>query len=347
MDRLFTRLLCLVAILIAPWIDPRLAIGQAVENPRRLEQSVERGLAYLAHRQRPDGSFEGAGPRLAMTGLALLAFLSNGHTPEFGRYGDVVRRAGDHLLSHMPSDGYIGRIDGSRMYGQGIITLALAELYGVELDPVRRRAIRQAVGLATEVILRAQDVPKPEHHAGGWRYEPGSTDSDLSLSGWNALALRAVTGSGAAEVPPDSVRRAVAYVLKCFHGDRGGFSYQPGHNPNPGVTAVAVLNLHLMDASDRAETQRGAQFLLDHAVTENTRFGYYAFYYTTQAAYQSGRQVWPVIWKRNSERLMALQMDDGGWPQSATGEEPGRIYATSMSVLALSVPMRLLPTYQR
>jgi hypothetical protein len=40
-------------------------------------------------------------------------------------------------------------------------------------------------------------------------------------------------------------------------------------------------------------------------------------------------------------------MDDGGWPQSRNGEEPGRNYATSMALLTLAVPQNLLPIYQR
>jgi len=47
------------------------------------------------------------------------------------------------------------------------------------------------------------------------------------------------------------------------------------------------------------------------------------------------------------EQLLGLQMSDGGWPQSKTSEEPGRAYATSLAVLSLSVPQKLLPTYQR
>ena len=39
--------------------------------------------------------------------------------------------------------------------------------------------------------------------------------------------------------------------------------------------------------------------------------------------------------------------DDGGWPASPNGQEPGRVYATSMALLTLTVPYRLLPAYQK
>jgi hypothetical protein len=74
---------------------------------------------------------------------------------------------------------------------------------------------------------------------------------------------------------------------------------------------------------------------------------YYSMYYSTQAAFQAGPPIWPVIWLVTQDRLLVTQMKDGGWPQSRSGEEPGRVYATAMSVLTLSVPYRLLPIYQR
>ena len=45
--------------------------------------------------------------------------------------------------------------------------------------------------------------------------------------------------------------------------------------------------------------------------------------------------------------LLPIQNPDGGWPQSTSSEEPGRVYATSMSLLTLTVPYRILPIYQR
>jgi hypothetical protein len=281
-----------------------------------------------------------------MTGLVLMSFLAAGHVPDLGLYGSTVRRAIDFLLEQAPDDGYFGKLDGGRMYGHGIITLALAEAHGVEPDPQRRDKARQVLVKAVKVILDAQKVTKDVNHAGGWRYEPSSGDSDLSLSGWNTLALRAAKNIGL-DVPTEAVEKAVAYVLRCYHKDKKGFGYQPWGEPTAGMTGVAVLNLYLLSGAERDEVKAGVALLREKLVKDDTRFSYYSTYYATQAAYQAGGETWQAVWANTQERLLASQMPDGGWPQSRSGEEPGRTYATSMAVLTLAVPYRLLPIYQR
>lgn len=310
------------------------------------DESVRRGLAFLAKQQNPDGSFDGSGPKTAITGLSLMAFLAAGHVPDSGTYGLNVRHAVDYLLKQVPSDGYVGKVDGSRMYGQGIVTLALVEAYGVEGDGERRKKMQTAVEKLLKVILDAQAVNKPEPHRGGWRYEPKSPDSDLSLSGWNALALRAAQHAGFT-VPKERVQLAVEYVLRCYRADQKGFAYQPGSAPTAGMTGVGVLNLYLLDAAGRTELAEAGKFLLDKPIGEEARFLYYSEYYATQAAFQAGEPTWGAVWKNAQQRLGALQQADGGWAPSRSSEEPGRVYATSMALLTLSVPYRLLPIYQR
>lgn len=312
----------------------------------RLDPAIAKGLAFLASQQKPSGAVDAGGPPLAMTGLSLMSFLSAGYAPGQGKFGAAVTGAIDYLVAQAPDDGYFGKVDGSRMYGHGIITLALAEAYGVEKGKDRRAKLRRVLDRAVKVILDAQQVKKDPNNAGGWRYEPGSGDSDLSLSGWCALALRAASNAGV-NVPKDRVQRAVQYVLKCYRADQKGFAYQPNNEISPPMTGVGVLNLYLLDAADRPEAMIASKTLTEKLINVQTRFQYYALYYTTQAAYQAGENIWPTVWKVNQDQLLDQQQPDGGWPQSRTGEEPGRVYATAMSVLTLTVPYRLLPIYQR
>ena len=76
------------------------------------------------------------------------------------------------------------------MYCHGISTLMLAEVAGMVPDPVLADRVQKALAHAVDVIVKAQDVKKGPEHAGGWRYQPNSNDSDISVTGWQVMALR-------------------------------------------------------------------------------------------------------------------------------------------------------------
>lgn len=333
-------------VAMLPSVAPAAEIEAEQQVSPRIDTAIVRGLEFLARNQNADGSFMKEGPRVAITALCVMSFLASGHVPGDGRYGQDVRRGIDYIVAAFPEDGYVGRTDGSRMYGQGMITMTLAEAYGVERDPPRREKLHKVLEKAAKVILAAQKVQKSPEQSGGWRYEPGSADSDLSLSGWNALALRGCNNIGLA-VPREAIDRAAAFVLRCYHSERKGFSYQPNQEPTPAMTGVGVLNLCLMDSAGRKEVADASGYLTANRINEDSRFCYYSFYYTTHAAFQVGKSTWQTVWTANSDKLVAMQQDDGGWPQSRDGQEPGRMYATAMAVLSLSAPLKLMPVQQR
>jgi hypothetical protein len=326
------------------------ALASAAEIPPGLEPAIDRGLAFLQKQQKADGSLDAVGPANAMSGLGLLAFMASGHTPDAGRYGLTVRNAVAYLAKQQPEDGYFGR-DGGRMYGHCIVTVALAEAYGMEMEDLERQRVGRALGQCLKVIGDAQDVKKDADAVGGWRYEPLSPDSDLSVTGWCLLALRACRSAGLA-VPQERLDRAMQYVLRRYRADQKGFCYQPGNEATASMTAVAVLNLCLADAGNRDELGAGAKFLTARLVQPNSPYWYYSMYYTTQAAFQSGEATWAVVWKHNVQQLLASQRrDDGSWPahrdEPGGDSKPGRVYPTAMSCLTLAVPLRLLPMYQK
>ena len=346
------RLACCAVIVMTPIAFPGRTLCAAPKTddalPSDLDTSIAKGLNFLSRQQNSDGSFDSGGPKVAVTGLTLLAFLSAGHTQEVGKYGLTVRDALEFLLAHQAADGYFGAGDRG-MYAHAIATLALAEAYGVEPTGERRHRIHAALQKATAVILEAQNAAKSDPvFVGGWRYERNSADSDLSLSGWNALALRAAQDCGI-NVPGEASRRAAEFVLRCYHDPGKAFAYQPGQGPQTGDSAIAMLCLYLLGMSDSvADKLDGtARFIADHPVEENSGYPYYSSYYVTQAAYQRGGETWAKAGKSSLDRLIKQQDKDGGWPQSKNGQEPGRAYATAMAVQTLAVPYRLLPVYQR
>jgi hypothetical protein len=334
---------------------------QAAERPAKLDEAVDRALAFLAKQQRPDGFFDherkGDGKdadasthRRAITGLCALAFLSAGTVPDGGRHGAVIRSAVDALTNAVPEDGYIGRLDEKPMYTQAIVTLALSQAVGIE--PVAEKRLRQHAALRrlVRVILDSQAVKKEIAHAGGWRYQRDSPDSDLSLSGWSALALRGAADAGI-PVPDDAMRQAADYVARCYVADNRRFAYQPGGEQNTGTTATGILCLYLLDKTVRREAREAAAELPQRAVDQAGAGGYpfYMAFYVSQAANQAGDDVWGVVGKPMLERLIKAQEQDGGWPRAWPHEsqEPGRVYRAAMATLTLTVPYRVLPVYQR
>ncbi len=105
------------------------------------------------------------------------------------------------------------------MYGHGIMTLMFAEMLGQGLDDDMDKKIRTRVQRAVELIIRSQDVIKSEANRGGWRYEPGSSDSDISVSVWQVMSLRAAKNAGL-DVPKEAIDKAVAYIKRSYRSER-------------------------------------------------------------------------------------------------------------------------------
>jgi hypothetical protein len=318
------------------------------EIPPRLDLSISKGLAFLAKQQEPDGALERDGTRVAITSLGLIAFLAAGNAPDLGKYGFAVQEALEWVLSQQAQDGYFGAGDHG-MYAHAITTLALAECYGVESNPQRRIRIHTALEKAVRVITDAQDTPKSNPiFAGGWRYERNSQDSDLSVSAWNVLALRAADDVGIA-MPNKTRQRALTFVQHCHDDNTKGFSYQPGSGAQSGDTAIGIVCLYLLDATDgkSVRVDNAIKYLESHPVDENSPYLYYASSYVTQAAFKRGGDAWTKVGRAAIERLIRTQEKDGGWSPGKSNQEPGRVYATAMALQALAVPYRLLPIYQR
>ncbi len=345
----------------APLDDALERLRRAVAT-REVDVAVDRGLDFLLESRNDDGSF-GDSNRNALTSLVLLALLARGHVPGDGRHGRAIIEGLDYLLAdgRQNEEGYFGD-DGSRMYGHGITVLLLAEVLGMGASPERERRMLAACERGIELILRAQAVEKPPQHAGGWRYRPESIDSDLSMTVWMVMALRAAQNAGMG-VPRAAIDRAVAYVRKCHDRRAGAFRYQatPTRDPELPITAAGVLSLQVCGVYSGREVEAAADWLLRETPRwrregwEGSWF-YYGVYYLAQAAHQLGGEHADVAREAIEELLLpgggrpSAQRPDGSWdPPPRSGEErrAGPVYRTAMAVLALGVEYRLLPISQR
>lgn len=213
------------------------------------------------------------------------------------------------------------------------------------VDAGRQEKIQKALAGAVRVILNAQNVNKGGEYGGGWRYSPNSSDSDISVTGWQLMALRGAANAGAA-VPEKALSDGVNYILGLANIS-GGFGYMSPNEVTPARTGTGVLAMELLGHHLAPQAISGGDYLMRHPVSNSHMlFYFYAVYYVSQAANQLGGKHWPGIYAPLRDGLISCQNVDGSW-SSAGGMEDSNVYCTSMAVLGLCVPYRYLPLYQR
>jgi hypothetical protein len=328
------------------------AAGEDAENAGRVDRAVERGLEaliFLQDKSRGCWLDKRNHPNPAVTGLAIMAFLSAGHVPGEGRYGAVVEKGIRWVLKNQKANGLLGESNQQEMYQHGIATLMLAEAAGMT-DSDLAKEIRQAVAKAVRVILIAQRG-QGNNHNGGWRYRVYQGDSDISVTGWQVMALRAARNLGC-DVPAEAIDRAVAFIKRCHDKGSGGFRYQPGGQLTAACTGTSVLALEICGKEHHRsqEALRGGAFLLRKSNLPSLReqWLFYSVYYGSQATFQLGGNYWTLYRPRLHELLLGMQNGAGIWDaRSGDANQGGRAYCTAMAILALTVEYRFLPIYQR
>ena len=323
-----------------PAVDPVFAAWRAKADP-----AIENALGWLQRAQKKDGSFEGSyGDTTGVPALVGMAILSKGHLPTEGRYADTLNRAIDFILENQNQEGLFekGRGGEGPMYAHNIATLFLSEVSGM-VDPERQKRISVALPKALALILRAQAVKKDENNAGGWRYHPGSKDSDTSCSGWALMALRSAKLNGAA-VPDDAIRKAVDYLHRHQREKEGSFGYTKWEDHAVTLTGMGLLCLELCGGHGSERTKLAADWVLqNYQKLPGAQFETYGNYYNAQGMFQIGGRHWQEYADWMYAEYLPKQSSDGSWES----REAGRTYGTAMMVLAFTVPYRQLPIYQR
>ena len=333
-----------------------------VEITPEAQRAIERGLAFLARTQNPDGSWTDMigrkinnqyvghmGKHVGVTALACMSFMSSGNLPGRGEYARVVDRGLDFVLSSVKRDGFI-TCDESRMYSHAFATLFLAEVYGMTRNPKVKGKLKNAVWL----IIDGQN------EQGGWRYLPGAKDSDISITVCQVQALRAARNAGV-YVPKENIDKAIRYIKASFIRDypnpyyRGGFWYQVFENQpfrpsrtSFALTAAGVTALYGAGEYDCEEVREGLRFMFRKRnrpkswMMHQTFDYYYGHYYAVQAFYQAGGYYWSRWFPFIRDQIIRGQRPDGSWRDLV-----GPHYATAMATLILQIPYRMVPIFER
>jgi hypothetical protein len=366
----------LMGLLVVFLALPRVAVGQNdfEEFTPESEVALERGLQWLAKNQGKEGNW--GSNDLGLVSMGTLAFLSAGHTPGRGKYGDVVQKSLDFVASHARPSGLLNMSDQQRdMYNHGLATFVLGQAHGMNTNRERR----------TNKVLDSTQCED-----GGWDYKAKRQKNghDLSLVVMQAKALRSAVDSGL-EVPPEVIELAIRCVREHYTPKSGGRSspeseqqkvpgqFTYGKGGGGGSIAMAACgvvclqefglyddwripkNMEVINAAVKTVTTDAKDNKFKVPRHDGTMpFDSYTLYYVGQALYQVNGEHWKECYPLMRDYLVASQLNDkasaqyGSWHDHGAGGggrvggKEGDLYATSVSCFILSIPNRYLPILQ-
>ena len=333
--------------------------GATIES----EAAVERALRWLADHQRNDGSWsfdlklapcEGrcrhgkpvgestATPATAATGLALLAFLGAGHTPERGEYRETVSR-GLYYLRAVAVEAEVGYDwqQGGSMYGHGIAMMALAEALGMT-----KHQDRFDSDLLHHVERGALFTGAAQHANGSWGYTPGRP-GDTTLTGWQLLSLVGARRAGI-RLRSDIFRRTREFLMSVREAPDYDFGYN-SPRAEPTTTAIGLtLMMYLGQTPGNTSFDRAVDRMAQRGPTLTN---VYHDYYATLALHHWQHPRWETWNEELRDHLVRTQEtsghEAGSWHfKDDHGDIGGRLYTTAMATLILEVYYRFLPLYE-
>jgi hypothetical protein len=358
----------LAGIAVVAWLS-LIGAGQplrADEIPQTYQNSVNKGLDWLAKAQVRDGHWEAGGGAypVAMTGMSGVALLMEGSTLRQGKYADNLRRATDWLMNVTQRNGLISPLNGlgrGYMHDHGYALLFLAMVFGEEEDNDRRRHL-------ADVLTRAVDFTgKAQTPRGGWGYtssaDTGGFDEG-SVTVTQVQALRACRNAGIV-VPKEIIDKGLKYLKDCTTAN-GAVTYTiSGGGERPALTAAAIACAFNAGDYESPLVKRWFKYCRSSlSQLGGGRMGHdeYTQYYWSQCVYMLGEDGWNKLFPESAARdqvtwskyrkstfdfLAGAQSGDGSWSGTGSWGGIGPVYATAMALTIMQLDKATLPLYQR
>jgi len=321
----------------------------------KARSAVDSSLHWLAAHQESDGlwlaeKFEGdKSGDLAVTGLAVLAFMGGGHTTRKGEYTRNVLRGVEALMRNQREDGAVaaGKGDGGHlMYTHAICTIALCEAYGRARDERVGQTAQKAVAFCEKSVSAD----------GGWRYKPKSQDTDMSVTAWFVQALKTAK---LAQLKFDHAvfSQALSYVDSVT--DQGAskesngvvtYQFQPEQrypsNDHPALTSAGMLIRQFNGMGVKNHLLiKGAELTRAKPPAWNNKDFYY-WYYATYAMHNMGGE-YRIWWNQRIRDVLLENLsrdgdNRGSWDPKGDhwASAGGRVYTTALGALCLEVYYR-------
>lgn len=329
--------------------------------------ALEKGLAWLAACQKPDGYWSNA--RFpAMTGLPLWAFAGAKNV----KYQKQMDAAVAFLLTKTQPDGGIYVPDPRRggaglgNYNTSVCMMALFATGRKDVESVIRRA---------RDYTASTQLTGDDEHAGGFGYDQGGRRySDLNNTGMAIDAMRRTqavedgrpSGERRADLNWDAALKYVSGMQQNEGADKGGFIYtKPQKNariPAGGrpvlqsygsISYVGLLSLlHCQLQRSDPRVRSAVDYCMKHwTLEENPGQGgqglYFYYDIMSRALNASGlnqieqNQGTALVWREEMvKKLVSLQKPDGYWlNDNNRWWENDPILVTSYSLIALEVAL--------
>ncbi|MEM8883568.1 MAG: prenyltransferase/squalene oxidase repeat-containing protein [Planctomycetota bacterium] len=212
---------------------------------------------------------------------------------------------------------------------------------------------RRAGGRSTTTTIPGLQVQKGPN-MGGWRYQAGQQNADLSATQFALLALRAASQAGypVERTSKNVYQNAARYIMTCQRPS-GGFAYQQrGGRENGSMTACGVGSLLIckeqmmligqtVDPKIDASIKRGMKWLDENFDATNNpgldRHHFYYLYGVERVGDLAGRKEfnkkdWYV---RGARHLVGVQAADGSWNDPTEAFPPRGVNSTTLALLFL------------
>ncbi|WP_437188388.1 prenyltransferase/squalene oxidase repeat-containing protein [Planctomicrobium sp. SH668] len=330
------------------------------------EEAVDRSLRWMASVQNPAGYWSaseeigasGAGvPDVGVTSLAILAFLGKLNTVDQGPYSPQVTKALRWLVQQQTAkhwgegwgstDGYLGgnATDFESMYCHAMATFALGEAFAMSRENPEAQWLRKPLEKAVAFIIDVQNVD------GGWRYVKGQREGDMSIFGWQLMALKSAEAAGIF-IDPVRKSRMQKFLTERQLGNAGGLAgYRAREAANAAQTAEALYCRQILGLGKNSKANQEALNLMLENLPQETTLNFYYWYYGTLAMHHEGGEAWERWNAALRDLLVSEQRVDGSFagswdPREVWGSYGGRMYSTAIATLSLEVYYRYLPHYR-
>jgi hypothetical protein len=232
------------------------------------------------------------------------------------------------------------------LYSHAICTIALCEAYGRTRDDRYGAAAQRAIAFCEKAV----------NTDGGWRYQPKTDISDVSVTAWFVQAFKTAKLANL-KFNNAIYSQALTFVDSCT--DKGaskdstggvGYTYsadQSYGNGHPALTAAGMMIRQVSGIGVKNHLLVKGAEITRHQPPDWKRKDFYYWYYATYAMHNMGEEY--RLWWNGKIRdvLLAHQTREdpnaGSWDPKDdhwADKRAGRVYTTALGALCLEVYYR-------